>query len=61
MLLGNTKKHNDNIDLNRKIIRAARAARIIIGVRAGEGDEGAAGPPVLKIFGQNAYDSAKST
>lgn len=61
MLLGNTKRHDDNIGLNRKIIRAARAARIIIGVRAGEEGEGAAGPPVLKIFGQNVYDSAKST
>ena len=34
------------------------AARI--GVRAG-GARGAAAPPVLKIFGQNAYDSGKST
>ena len=31
-----------------------------IGVRAG-GARGAAAPPVLKIFGQNAYDSGKST
>ena len=31
-----------------------------IGVRAG-GTRGAAAPPVLKIFGQNAYDSGKST
>ena len=31
-----------------------------IDVRAG-GARGAAAPPVLKIFGQNAYDSGKST
>ena len=31
-----------------------------IGVRAG-GARGAAAPPVLKLFEQNAYDSGKST
>ena len=34
-------------------------ASLTIGVRAGA--RGAAAPPVLKIFGQNAYDSGKST
>ena len=38
----------------------ARLASASIGVWAG-GARGAAAPPVLKIFGQNAYDSGKST
>ena len=36
-----------------------KSLRSLIGVRAG-GARGAAAPPVLKIFGQNAYDSGKS-
>ena len=47
-------ENNINIDQANKTILS------YIGVRAG-GTRGAAAPPVLKIFGQNAYDSGKST